>query len=302
MQSRERLLATLRGEPTDHVPVYTQIPFVVTETGFKPGPIHGYVDHDLWREEDPAYWRLVKRMQAECDNFYFWRPPCMGSDQLFVPPASMETLPQFENNGLIYSTRVFRHAGRELRSVSAVKRTTGHTWQIEHWCKSVEDARALLDVSWEGFPPALDDFLDLQRWLGDLGLMWVTIPSPLLPVCRLFDPTEVPDSGENGARDLMHQLMRLAAERIRANLVALLDLGAGPIIRFGGAEHATPPLMSPKDFDDLVVAYDEPLMALCRKRGLMVAVHCHGRLRHALASASSRWASLRPIRGSDARR
>jgi uroporphyrinogen-III decarboxylase len=76
--------------------------------------------------------------------------------------------------------------------------------------------------------------------------------------------------------------MRLATERIRANLERLLDLGVGPIIRFGGAEHATPPLMSPRDFDALVVAYDAPLVELCKVRGRLVAYHCHGHLRHAL--------------------
>jgi uroporphyrinogen-III decarboxylase len=281
MTAKERLLAALRGQPTDHVPIYTQIPFVVTAQGFKPGPIHGYADRDPWREQDAAYWRLVRRMEAECDNFYFWRPPCMGSDQLFVPPALTETLPPVERDGRLHSTQVMRWAGRELRATSAVQPGTGHSWQIEHWCKSPEDAYLLLDAPWQGYPPALADLPDLQRNLGERGVMWVTIPSPLLPVARLFDPTEFLLYVRT-EHDLVQRLMALAAQRIRANLEALLDLGAGPIIRFGGAEHATPPMMSPRDFDELVVAYDQPLMALCRQRRRMVAVHCHGHLRHAL--------------------
>ena len=35
-------------------------------------------------------------------------------------------------------------------------------------------------------------------------------------------------------------------------------------------------------FDELVVAYDAPLVQLCKERGRLVAYHCHGHLRHAL--------------------
>lgn len=281
MTARERLLATLNGKQTDRVPIFTQIPFAATAQGFVPGAIHGYNERDPWRQQDPAYWRLVRRMQAECDNFYFWRPPCMGTDQLLVAPALTETLPSVEHEGATQTTQVFRWAGHELRSTAAVKRGTGHSWQIEHWCKTPDDARVLLDAPWEGYPPALDDLPQIERHLGDRGVMWITIPSPITPVVRLFDPTDFLLYVRT-ERELVQQLMERSAARILANLTALLDLGVGPIIRFGGAEHATPPLMSPRDFDELVVAYDKPLMDLCKQRGRMVAVHCHGRLRHAL--------------------
>lgn len=279
--ARARLLATLHGEQPDRIPIFTHIPFVATPHGFKPGPIHGFDEPDPWREQDPAYWRLVRRLETECDNFYFWRPPCMDSDQLFVPPALTETLPPIDRDGATETTQVFRWARHELRARSAVKRGTGHSWQIEHWCKTPEDARILLDAPWSGYSPALDDLPQLERDLGDKGVMWITIPSPILAVIRLFDPTEALLYLRTD-RDVFDELMVRAAARIRANLEALLDLGVGPIIRFGGAEHATPPLMSPRDFDELVVAYDTPLMELCKKRGRMVAVHCHGHLRHAL--------------------
>ena len=67
-------------------------------------------------------------------------------------------------------------------------------------------------------------------------------------------------------------------------LERLLEAGVGPIIRFGGAERATPPLMGPKDFDELYVRYEQPLFDLCKRHGRLVAVHCHGRIEHALRS------------------
>jgi len=281
MNPRERLLACLRGETMDRIPIYTLIPFSLTEEGFVPGAIHGYADEDDWRRRDPAYVRLVQRLEAECDNFTFWRPPCMDSDQLFVPPAATKALPQYEKEGRRYMPFQAQIAGRTLTMERAVQPGTGYSWQIEHWCKTPEDARALLEADWEGLVPDLDVLPEIERLLGDRGLIWVTIPSPILPVCRLFDPTDFLIFART-EKKLIHALMERVAERIQANLVALLDMGAGPIIRFGGAEHATPPLMSPKDFDELVVAYDEPLVRLSKEHGRMVAYHCHGHLRHAL--------------------
>jgi len=281
MNPKERLMACLRGEAVDRIPIYTLIPFAMTEDGFVPGAIHGYADEDDWRRRDPAYVRLVKRLETECDNFTFWRPPCMGSDQLFVSPADTEALPEYEKAGKRYMPFQAEVAGRTLTMERAVQPGTGYSWQIEHWCKTPEDAQAVLDADWEGLAPDLDLLPEIEHLLGDRGLVWVTIPSPILPVCRLFDPTEFLIFART-EKKLIHALMERVAERIRANLSALLEMGAGPIIRFGGAEHATPPLMSPRDFDELVVAYDEPLVRLSKEYGKMVAYHCHGHLRHAL--------------------
>jgi len=281
MTSKERLLNTLQGKPVDRVPVHPQLPFVLKADGFRPGAFHGYGDHDDWRERDPLYNEIIVRVEKECDSFFIWRPPCMLSEPFFIPLSLTRSKPPVEKDGMVVTTKVLKAAGGELRAVSAVQPGTGHTWEFEHFCKSPDDARMLLELPWEGHPPDIGDFHQLNLWLGNRGVFWVTIPSPLLVVCRLFDPMEflmiIRDE-----EALVCELMDLAAERIGANLLALLQAGVGPIIRFGGAEHATPPIMSPKDFDRLVVKYDRPLMDMCRAHGCLVAVHCHGHLRHAL--------------------
>jgi uroporphyrinogen-III decarboxylase len=281
MVSRERLINALQGKPIDRIPVYTQIPFALTAEGFKPGAFHGYDDYDNWRERDPAYWNLVRRMQAECDNFFVWRPPCMHSDHFFVPRGMTTTLPTEDRDGKLVTVKVLRTAGRELRTASMVQPGTGHTWVLEHFCKKPDDAEFLLDLPWDGYPAEMGDFFQVREWLGDHGVVWVTVPSPILIVCRLFDPTEFLILIRT-EKALIHRLLETASDRIRINLGILLKSGAGPIVRFGGAEHATPPIMSPDDFDALVVQYDTPLMRLVKQYGGLVAVHCHGRIRHAL--------------------
>ncbi len=281
MTSTERLLATFTGKPVDRIAVFTQIPFTLSKTGFQPGPFHGYTDYDDWRSQDPAYAKLVKRMEAECDNFFIWRPPCMQNSQFFLSPSLTENTVTKSNDGKIYYETNCSCKGQSFREITAKQPGAGHSWQIEHLCKTPEDAKALLSLPWTGNPVEIGDFFNLQTALGDRGLMWVTVPSPIQVVCRLFDPNEflVLTRLEPA---LINQLMETAAERIYHNLQGLLELGIGPIIRFGGAEHATPPLMSPADFDWLVVRFDTPLVELCKKYGKMVAYHCHGKITHAL--------------------
>jgi hypothetical protein len=281
MTPRERLLAALRGEPVDRVPIYTLIPFAVTPSGFKPAPFHGGEEPDRWREKDPAYGRLVRRMENECDNLFIWRPSGMQSDRLTFGDVVRRQIHEEQRDGKRFVTLRFETNGMAWQEAIAAQPGAGHTWQIEHCCKSPEDARRLLEIPYEAAPGGAEDFFDLQALLGERGVMWVTVPSPLQVVCRLFDPTEFLMMVRTEA-PLIARLMGVFSERIAFQLKHLLQAGVGPIIRFGGAEHATPPMMSPADFDELVVGYDAPLVRLCKEHARMTAVHCHGRIRHAL--------------------
>ena len=281
MIPRQRLLNCLAGDPVDRVPVYTQIPFALDQGRFVPGPFHGYDDADDWRARDPAYQRLVRRMETDCDNFFIWRPPCMQPLQFIAPPSLLDAGSSVIQGARIVRTSQLNTGTRSLRTVTAVQPGTGHAWVLEHLCKSADDARSLLELDWQRHTPEPGDFFDLQEQLGGRGLMWVTIPSPVLVVCRLFDPMEFLILARTET-DLLHRLLETVSERIHANLAALLADGVGPVIRFGGAEHCTPPLMAPEDFDEFVVRYDGPLMQLAAQQGRLIAVHCHGRIRHAL--------------------
>lgn len=282
MTPRTRLLAQLAGDPIDRVPVWTQVPFAVGPEGMYPGPFHGYADYDLWREADPLYRDLVARMERDCDNPFIWRPACMQNLQFVADLHTIEELPpEPVGTRFRFVTRVAL-GDRTLEEVREVQPGTGHSWQIKHLCDTPEDAAAILEREWNGAPVEAADFALLDEQLGDRGIMWVTIPSPIMVVCRLFDPTEFLIVARTHAT-LINELLALISKRIQRNLERLFETGVGPVIRFGGAEHATPPLMSPDDFDKLVVGYDLPLVESCKRHGRYVAYHCHGNLRHALA-------------------
>lgn len=282
MDARKRILSVLAGETPDHTPVYTCIPFGVNEQGLQPAAFTGYLESDPWRSEDPAYRRLLARMTAECDNLFFWQPGCMRAEQTMLTPSLIDTYLPAQKDGRIYIRKQLTWKEKTLSNVTAVQPGTGHSWQIEPWCKDIEDARLVLELPFQPRTVDLERYRPIEQALGAMGVMVTSIYSPLLPVVRLFDPTDFMMLLRTEA-DTIAQLLKLSFQRIKPNLDRLLELGVGPIIRFGGAEHATPPLMSPEDFDNYVVEFDAPLVDACKAHGHYVAYHCHGHLRHALA-------------------
>ena len=281
MNSRQRLLTVLQGGTPDRVPVYTQMPFGLEGERFVPAQFAGYDELDEWRREDPAYVRLTRRMEAEVESFFIYRPSCLRPERIFLPPHLEETSRESTPAGAVVETSLTHLATQTLRRRTEMQPGTGHTWAVEHLCKTPEEAESLLSVSWTPANWRPEELEAFEERLGDRGLVWLNVPSPLLVVCRLFDPEEFLVLIRTHST-LIRELMDLAAARIGEILAGVISQGGSAVIRFGGAEHATPPLASPNDFDELVVHYDAPLVRLCKEAGRRVAVHCHGHLRHAL--------------------
>jgi len=108
--------------------------------------------------------------------------------------------------------------------------------------------------------------------------MYIFISTPMVCVSQLFRfedfltwcVTEKPT---------IARLIETAFERIYEQLEYILQKGVGPIFHFGGSEQATPPMMSPKLYDEFVVKYDGRLFNLVHRYNGYVAVHCHGRVK-----------------------
>jgi len=83
-------------------------------------------------------------------------------------------------------------------------------------------------------------------------------------------------------KNTITRLIETVFERIYEQLKYLLQKGVGPVFHFGGSEQATPPMMSPKLYDEFVVKYDKKLFDLVHSYDGYVAVHCHGRVRNIL--------------------
>ncbi len=84
-------------------------------------------------------------------------------------------------------------------------------------------------------------------------------------------------------RPLLRECMdRILEQQLEYLACALEKLYAPVIFNIAGAEYALPPLMSPADFDEFVLAYDRPIFDLVHSFGRLIYCHSHGKVRQFL--------------------
>jgi len=153
----------------------------------------------------------------------------------------------------------------------------------------------ILSVPFRFDKPDLAGFFADRERLGDRGVMQVGVSTPMVCVSRLFHFDQFLEwcAAEH---DLIDRLIRTVFERIHVKLEWLLQQGIGPTFWFGGSEQATPPMMSPRYYDDFVVKYDGRLFDLVHRYGQLVHVHCHGKIAATLPKLVERGVdSLDPV-------
>lgn len=267
---RDRILRSARGEAVDRVPISPPIPF---------NPISW--DEDGARGEADPRWREVAEVCAEHCDCLVNIPGPVGRlfDRRFLltPTQYIEQLPA-EQDG---EWRVIRHVIHtprgDLTTTDYHQPGVATGWYVEPLVKTVEDAEALLSVSYEFEEPDLSTCRAFMERVGDRAVTQVGVSTPLVSVSRLmqFDQFLLWCHTEN---ELVHRLIATMCERVRLGLECVLKAGLGPVFWFGGSEQATPPMMGPGMYDEFVVAYDGPLVDLVHSHGGLVHVHCHGKI------------------------
>jgi uroporphyrinogen-III decarboxylase len=150
-------------------------------------------------------------------------------------------------------------------------------WELEPLLKDPDDAAKLLSIPYHFDPPDLSGYFAARARLGERGVAVIFVTSPLVMVSRLTGFQRFLEWSLM-ERPTVERLMQAAQERLAERLRHILAAGAGPIIRFGGCEQATPPMMSGRMFDRFILGYERPLWQQVRAAGQIVWVHCHGRV------------------------
>jgi uroporphyrinogen-III decarboxylase len=154
-------------------------------------------------------------------------------------------------------------------------------WELEPLVKDVEDAEKLLSVPYRFDKPDLSPFFAARKRLGDRGVAAIFVTTPMVMVTRVTGLQKFMEWSLL-ERPLVDRLIETAWERVAERLQFVLEQGVGPLIRIGGCEQATPPLMSNRDFDEFIVKYEGRLWQMVRragpKTGHILWVHCHGKI------------------------
>lgn len=242
MTSRERMLAAIRGETPDRIPV--------APWGLGTLPMASRLGQELLDCTDPFI-----DIGLGCN-----------------PVDGALWAPEEQRDSAVRRLRV-RLADREL--TAAYTTTAQTTAATEYLCKSADDLCALLAAPYVEPLPDCAAYHVLKAEVGDRGLVIMGFGNALNYLhdalgpelcCRLW--AEEPE--------LLSWAAGVAAERI-ACVIARACEGGVDCLRIYGGEYATE-LMGPRAWEALVAPFDRPLVELIHSYGAIAHDHNHGRM------------------------
>ena len=265
---RDRILRTLKGEHVDRIPIGSPIPWspLPPRDGAQPARA----------KDDPNYRAVLELVEAHCDSFA--RGGGIGFDRgsLQIPRKHM-TSRSVREGRRVKSTTVIDTPKGKLRRVAEREDGIQTAWITEPLLKDKADAERILSVPYEFEEPNYGAFFEDRERLGDRGVMEVGVSVPLVSVSHMFhfDQFLLWCAAEY---DMIKRLIETAFERACDRLERVLKEGVGPSFWLGGSEQATPPMMSPRLYDEFSIGYDRRLFDLIHQHDGIVHVHCHGKV------------------------
>ena len=256
MTSRERILAAVRHEPHDRVPVCPRLnPFCVRKMGLP-------LANQLMDQTDPCWFVGI------------------GGLEIYFGKEVHDRVSTTQRGGEVQTT-IHTPMG-DLRSVRRPDRERGTTWEVEDFFKDGSDAEKFLSVPYEPAEPDLEAYLADTLLVADRGIVKAGIPSALNLPAGWFDPQTF-NLYSIERRDLILELLEVANERVVRFASQAAELGVEWFWMFG-PEYAGPPLMHPCCYDIFARPFDEQLVAAVQERGAIHHTHMHGSVRQVLDS------------------
>jgi hypothetical protein len=267
MTPRERLLAALKGETPDRVPlVLPGFTFVSRDAiDAHPDPRRREVAH---RIHD---WVAYEIQIPSYINRYMVTPP-QRMRQEVVPLA----------NGFQEIQGTIDTPKGELTFVTQFDPVSGTTWTIEYPVKTLDDLEALASVPWE-LPEGLAPPAEVEAEdFATRGYRETRISSPFVCVAGAMKFEQFLEFTATEP-ELIDKLTDVCLQRSLDVLKVLLSSPGIEVVWIGGSEWVTPPMAGPRTYDRLVQEQERCLIDYVHAQGnIAVHVHCHGNVRYAL--------------------
>ncbi|MFH0880695.1 MAG: uroporphyrinogen decarboxylase family protein [Lentisphaerota bacterium] len=253
MDTEQRVLTALRGGQADRVPVFLYLnPW-----------------QQQWYNKDPSYAAVLKTCEELEDVLFDWGFP----SGLFHTAAKIETEAHDLGNG-VQETRLHTPAG-PLTTVRGPNWAGGGL--IKRWICGPEDIERALSIPYIPQRPDLSPFFSEKRRLAGKAVAQATLADAICSAGWIDETALALMTVES--RSLLKHFLDEMFVRVMNDLRYCLEAGVGPIYYFNGPEYALPPLMSPDDFEEFVMAYDTRLIELVHQRpGTVAIVHSHGKV------------------------
>ncbi|NSW53865.1 MAG: hypothetical protein HPY85_15295 [Anaerolineae bacterium] len=264
MDSRTRILKTIRHEAVDRVPISTY-----ELCAFQPAN---------FENQAPSYTALMNLIRESTDAITMWNPSSDQHMALSAHPAVVSEVVERRDGITIRRARLETPAGRTLTSTDQAYDDVHTVWHTEHWCKSSADVDALLSIP---YTPVSYDFSELGAITNTMGNRGIVMTSLADPACTAMELMEFGAATVWAMTETDHfaAVMEELHRRTMQNLKCMLEGGVADLYRICGPEYLTPPYLPPAFFERFVVPYDAEMTELIHSCGGLVRVHSHGKIR-----------------------
>jgi hypothetical protein len=279
--SRERLMATLRGEPVDRPAVnFYEI------GGFEVDP----ADPDQFNVYHDPSWRPLLELAEQRTDLIRMRSavrarswdPSSGEQKTEDGEQHDARLVQVHRyvEDQWHCTRVtIRIGGRTLSSVTRRDPAVDTIWTTEHLLKSTDDLKAYLELPDAFFAERIDvaKLIEDDAKVGERGIVMVDTEDPICAAASLFRMEDFLTFALTEPV-LFHRLLDKLARPLYARTEHVSEAFPGHLWRIYGPEYAAEPFLPPRLFQEYVVRYTEPMVRAIKKHGGFARIHCHGRI------------------------
>ena len=286
MQPRERLMATLMGDPVDRPAVCFYEINGLDERPEVDDPYNIYT-HPSWKS-------LIQLAREKSDRIVMRSVPF---PEAIDPLEELTRRTSWYVDGSRFERREIHLGGRTLVDVTRRDPDVNTVWRVEHLFKDSADVEAFLDLPEPPDPgaPDISGVLETEKMLGESGIVMIDTADPLCIAAGLFAMADYTILASTEPR-LFHRLLQRFAMDIHRRTAAVAHALPGRLWRIYGPEYASPPYLHPRLFQEYVVNYDKPMVKAIHASHGYARIHSHGRLRLILAAiAATGCAGLDPI-------
>ncbi len=273
MTRKERLMATMRGEPVDRPPVCFYEINGLDEDPQDENPFNIY-SHPSWAP-------LLKLAREKTDRIVMRGLPFQMTETSELEKRTTRHS-YFDENGSLHTIKEIREDGRILREHTRRDRDVNTVWTIEHLLKDEADLEAWIQLpEEEAGPPDYTAIIEAERELGDSGIVMLDTSDALCRIASLFGMEDYTVIALTEP-ELFHRALAKAHRELRSRVEQVARELPGRLWRIYGPEYATPPYLPPKLYEEYVVRYDRELVAAIQTNGGFTRIHQHGNLKDVL--------------------
>jgi uroporphyrinogen-III decarboxylase len=279
MTRRERLIATLKGEPVDRPAVnFYEI------GGFLVNPD----DPDEYNIYNSPSWRpLLDLAENQTDIIRLVSPVRAQSHLSWDTSSNVGVKSQFirekgwEENESRFTRQTFMIGGKELTSLTRRDKSLDTVWTVESLLKTIDDIKLYLKLPDEIFDENIDvsHLADEEKKLGEKGIIMVDTEDPVCAVAALFKLEDFSVFAYT-EQELCHKLLEKHARYIHKRTERASKEFPGRLWRIYGPEYVTEPFLPAQFFEDYVVRYTGPMVRQIKEHGGIVRIHSHGRIKN----------------------